>query len=79
MAEVNGRLCTCDRCGKNIFRRYVEDRETDGGFTRWNVFEPFPKGWGRHIDIGLLCPECNSQYTELRDNFMKAVQNNGNE
>lgn len=79
MAEVDGRLCTCDRCGEMVFRKYIEDRDTDGGFTRWNVFEPFPEGWELHSDTGRLCPACNAKYKSLIENFMRIteVKDNG--
>lgn len=45
MAKVNGQLVTCDRCGKQIFRKCTGEGEADGGFTRWNDFESMPDGW----------------------------------
>lgn len=45
MAEVNGQLVTCDRCGTQIFRKVIGEGELDGGYTRWNKFEPCPEGW----------------------------------
>ena len=68
--EVNGRLMTCDRCGKTCFRKCVGEGERDGGFTRWDKFEPYPDGWDHHNGIGLLCPECNAEYIKFLNEFL---------
>lgn len=84
MAEANGKLVTCDRCGKQIFLKTIGYEERDGGFTRWNKFEPFPDGWEmvgiptstdckkhRHIRV---CPDCFEIWlTILNDHFIKAT------
>lgn len=69
MSQINGRLVTCDRCGKTAFSKTVGDGELDGGFTRWNKFEPLPRGWGRHKDKD-LCPECNSEWNKIETDFL---------
>lgn len=68
MAKVNGRLITCDRCGKSIFVKAIRDEERDGGFTRWTVFED-AEGWGYEHFIGNLCPECTKEYERLKEEF----------
>lgn len=68
MAKVNGRLITCDRCGKTIFVKAVSDREMDGGFTRWTEFEK-AEGWTHESFIGDLCPECSQEYDCLKEEF----------
>lgn len=73
MSFVNGRKDTCDRCKKEIFRKCTGEGEMDGGFTRWNNFEPMPPGWEWHVNIGLLCDECNEQYQRLIGEFMRGV------
>lgn len=70
MAEVKGKLCDCERCGKTVFLRCTDEGSADGGFTRWNMFEEFPDGWAYHIDTGRLCPECDAIYTKLINDFM---------
>lgn len=83
MAEVNGKLVTCDRCGKQIFLQTIGDGETDGGFTRWNKFENYPDGWdviGIPKDIECkysryfrVCPDCRELWGSLtREFFLKA-------
>lgn len=74
MSRVNGQLLICDRCRRVVFLKCTGEGETDGGYTRWNNFEPAPEGWELHHDVGLLCPECNSlwhdtveAFKELRD------------
>ena len=69
MSHVNGRLTTCDRCGAQVFTKTVGDGEADGGFTRWNKFEPLPKGWGSHNGY-TLCPDCASAWNKIETEFM---------
>ena len=69
MSRVNGQLVTCGRCGTQIFVKHIGDGETDGGFTRWNKFEPLPKGWGYH-KCSDLCPDCYNQWNKLETEFM---------
>ena len=69
MSFVNGRYYKCDRCWEQRFCKCTGDGEADGGFTRWNEFEPLPEGWESHVDTGLLCPTCNSMYKKLLANF----------
>lgn len=69
MSELTGKLIVCDRCGNSCFLKRIGE-EADGGFTRWNVFEPEPIGWGYSPRIGRLCPVCSSEYEKLIDNFM---------
>ena len=68
MARANGRLITCDRCGKTTFVQVICEKERDGGFTRWNVFED-AKGWDYESFIGDLCPECATEYECLKEEF----------
>lgn len=69
MAEVNGRLIICDRCGTTTFCKCTGEGERDGGYTRWNKFEPTPEGWGWHNETGRLCPCCNFEYNKLIESF----------
>lgn len=71
MAEVNGKLCTCDRCGKTVFLRTTGDGEADGGWTRWNKFESYPDGWEYIHEVGRVCPACSKEYRELLSRFMR--------
>ena len=77
--KVNGQLWMCERCGKTVFLKCTGEGERDGGYTRWNTFEPAPKGWKEvgvyHRGIYLVCPECYEEYQkfmeEVVDPFMK--------
>ena len=69
MAWTNGRRYTCDRCGAECFCKCTGEGELDGGYTRWNNFEPLPSGWKTHA-IGLLCPDCNGVYGEWVEKYM---------
>lgn len=79
MAEVNGKLVSCDRCETKIFLKCTGEGERDGGFTRWNTFEPFPEGWEWHSEVGRLCPACNEKYKALVNTFMTEGRANGRE
>ena len=69
MATIDGRKIICDRCGAEIFCAKIGEGETDGGWTKWDKFEPTPDGWGYHSGIGQLCPACNYEYEAILDNF----------
>ena len=79
MAEVNGKLISCDRCGKIAFLKCTGEGETDGGFTRWNNFEPDPPGWGYLREVGRLCSDCNSEYNRLLENFKSKGEEGAND
>jgi hypothetical protein len=86
MAEINGRLCICDRCGAQVFRKTTGDGEADGGWTRWNNFEAYPPGWDivsipyepktgtRTSDSVRVCPTCNKFWRDLLvEKFIKGT------
>lgn len=77
MAEEKGKLVTCDRCGAQTFLKCTGEGERDGGYTRWNTFEPYPLGWDFHSKVGQFCPECNRKYKELIHKFMTEGRDNG--
>lgn len=77
MAQVNGKLVTCDRCGAQVFLKCTGEGERDGGFTRWNKFEPFPEGWEVYHIVGLICPDCHSKYKTIISNFMAEARDDG--
>lgn len=66
--KVNGRLRTCDRCGKMAFAKHIGDGEADGGWSRWNKFESL-EGWCWEKDIGDLCPECTKEWERMKESF----------
>lgn len=69
--QENGRLTHCDRCGDTVFSKVTGEGEMDGGYTRWNNFEPLPEGWEYHTETGMLCPSCNAGYTHVLNIFMR--------
>ena len=83
MSQVNGQLSTCERCGAQIFRKCTGEGETDGGYTRWNNFEPYPEGWGLVSvpkSAGLshnfmrVCPDCNAAWNRaLNEGFLRGT------
>ena len=72
MAEIKGRLSICDRCGEKAFSKCIGEGELDGGYTRWNKFEPLPDGWEYVSTLGLLCPKCNEEYKKLIEKFKES-------
>ena len=69
MAEVIGKMCSCDRCGATVFLRCTGKVKQDGGETSMDTFEPYPDEWHFRIGIGSLCPECNEEYEKLVNDF----------
>lgn len=78
MAEQRGKLVTCDRCGESIFVKELkaEEKERDGGFTRWNeyTYEDLPNGWdhvyfGYNFYGGMICPTCVAIFELAREEF----------
>lgn len=63
----------CKRCGETHFSMYIGTQQYDGGYTRVNIFEPLPDGWGWGWgnEIGRLCPTCFEKYEKMKNNFMK--------
>lgn len=76
MAEVKGMLVICDRpgCGRQTFRKAAGEGEADGGYTRWNKFEPLAEGWEHFREVGTLCPDCAREYKALIEKFKHAKE-----
>lgn len=68
MAETEGKLLTCDLCGKTVFLKYVETKAYDGGYTRDRRYEDKPDGWQAwhvsNVIKSMLCPSCNERMQE---------------
>lgn len=58
MSDKRGKLTTCNRCGQTVFREYIGQGETDGGYTTWDKYEPLPESWLHTTEVGDLCPTC---------------------
>lgn len=72
MAEKKGLLIICDRCGNTGFCECNGEGEADGGYTRWNKFEPPPEGWGISRDCEKyhrLCHHCYAEYQRILQEF----------
>lgn len=73
MTAVEGKMLTCDMCGKTIFLKFVGEREADGGFTKWREYEN-ADGWTNphfgKINLGNLCPSCNER---LQNALLKTI------
>lgn len=66
---INGTMEQCHRCESTVFRKHVGTGEADGGWSRWDKFEPFPDGWLYVGGVGNLCPYCAEQFKETMTNF----------
>ena len=75
MSKVKGQLLTCDRCGGAVFLKYISERDTDGGYTKWEEYEK-AEGWGYEIGKN-LCPTCLEQYKEVMCDFFGEVVKEG--
>ena len=89
MAKINGQTVICDRCNTQIFIKCIGEGETDGGFTRWNNFEPLPEGWtlvavpdslgwvghgNAYNGYLFVCPQCHALWDELViEGFLKGT------
>lgn len=75
--QAYGLQITCDRCGKTGFFKKLKENETDGGYTRWNEYEPHDD-WGRRERVDKnyvdLCPECLQGYKALTADYLKACE-----
>lgn len=70
MSRENGQLLTCDRCGAWVFLECTGEGEADGGWTRWNKFEPSPN-WGYLDGVGDICPKCRVEYENMLEQFKR--------
>lgn len=62
MTAIEGKMLTCDVCGKSLFLKFVGEREADGGYTKWREYEN-ADGWTMNVHVGEIwlknvCPEC---------------------
>lgn len=73
MAEWKGMIVSCDRCGKEIRRKWLNEKKMDGGFTRIQNFEPMAEDWDYKVGIGWLCPNCEAAYKNMLDMFMADI------
>lgn len=71
MSRQKGELRTCDRCGKQVFCKYLKSGELDGGYTRWDEFEK-AEGWS--VNDGDLCSECTEEFAKLKADFWGKVK-----
>lgn len=78
MSREKGMLVTCDFCGAIAFAKAAGEGEADGGYTRWNKFEPFPEGWSTKIQVDRKyldsCPKCTAKYDELMEGVISELK-----
>ena len=67
MAEMIGKIRTCDRCGKAVFLQKTGEKILDGGYTSNEIHEE-AKDWDlvtTHNGVKNLCPECADEYQQI--------------
>ena len=78
MSTQPGKMIKCDRCGKTIFLKLLEekDHDMDGGYTRWTTqtYEDKPANWktvyfATSWSGNDLCPDCYEVYLETHAKF----------
>ena len=77
-AEVVMRV-TCQRCGKQVFRKQTGYNTIDAAIVNrhsmLDQFEPMPEGWRIKHDLGgWLCPECSEKYNQVIETFKKETR-----
>ena len=68
--KTEGKLVTCDYpgCSEQVMLRKIGEGETDGGYTRYDMYEPVPEGWG-YKDNKDLCPSHHQDYLDMIQEF----------
>ena len=59
-----------DCCGKREILKEVDEKLTDGGYTRIPVYEKSSSKWDRRLGY-FLCEECNRKLDEIVRMFME--------
>ena len=62
MSATEGKLLTCDVCGKSTFLRFVGEKQSDDGCMKWREYEK-SDGWIMNVHVGDIwlqnvCQEC---------------------
>lgn len=77
MAQIDGKLVICDRCGERAFTK-LKKTVTCGTNETIIEYEDLPKGWYLHYYFGDLCPKCAKEYEETQKKFFaKGEKTNG--
>ena len=68
--RTEGILIQCDypMCDAQVMLAKTGEGETDGGYTRFNTYEPKPEGWG-YVDDKDLCPDHYQYYLDMIAEF----------
>lgn len=64
-----GMLIQCARCGKTHFLERLKDGVTDGGYTKYEQYQPEPKDWLFDGHFGYLCSDCAAKFRTLITRF----------
>lgn len=65
-----GKLISCSRCGTAAFLAYEGTEALDGGYTKYDKFEPVPKNWISTSQFGYLCPSCAKLFQDKLTTFL---------
>ena len=70
MSTTFGKMLKCNRCGKERFLKYIKQDDLDGGYTKYDVYEDYPKEWLYETETGDLCDECAFKFRSWVTEFM---------
>ena len=72
--RTEGILIQCDypRCDTQVMLAKTGEGEADGGYTRFNTYEPKPEGWG-YVDGKDLCPDHYQEYLDMIQEFWDPI------
>ena len=80
MAVIDGKMLTCDVCGKSVFIKYTDSclDTRYGGYGSYERYEQPQEGWGCipivHDDIRQVCPTCAEPLNRLRELQEKEIE-----
>ena len=74
MSTREGKLITCERCGKQLFLERTGIKDMDGGYSSYETYQDKPEGWESVSKPGgkgymEVCPGCWEEYLRLLGKF----------
>ncbi len=65
-------VMTCPRCGDQIIRKKLGEKDMDGGFTHMTEYEPVPDSWHHISEYNkFFCKTCFAEYKRRLEGFME--------
>ncbi len=76
MGQEKGMLTTCNRCGTQVFSKFISRESVDGGYSHREKYEDLPEGWDTDRVKGvytMLCPTCKKDWHKIGQAFLDRV------